>query len=95
MKDIQLLGVALLILGILVVAGYGLYHFAMEEEIPLFMRAGVMAVILGIAVILASLVRERLMDLKKENQYKSDNHEPSRKILRKPRRLRRLSRKRK
>jgi uncharacterized integral membrane protein len=88
MKDSQFLGIVLFVLGILIIAGYGLYYFAIEDEIPLFIRAGVAAIILGIVVILISLIRERLMDLKKEEQYKPADHKPLKKITKKARRSR-------
>jgi len=71
MKNIQILGVSLLVLGILIMVGYGLYHFAIAEDIPLLIKTGVIVIFLGIVVVLLSLIRERLRDLKKEREYKA------------------------
>ncbi len=71
MKNTQILGVSLLVLGILIIVGYGLYLFALAEDVPLIIRTGVIVIFLGIVVVLLSLIRERLRDLKKEREYKA------------------------
>ncbi|UCD07149.1 MAG: hypothetical protein JSW41_04970 [Candidatus Aenigmatarchaeota archaeon] len=71
MKNTQTLGVSLLVLGILIIVGYGLYLFALAEDVPLIIRTGVIVIFLGIVVVLLSLIRERLRDLKKEREYKA------------------------
>jgi multisubunit Na+/H+ antiporter MnhB subunit len=71
MRNVQLLGVSLLVLGILIMVGYGLYHFAIAEDAPLIIKTGVIVIFLGIIVVLLSLIRERLRDLKKEREYKA------------------------
>ncbi len=76
MKTSQFVGVGLLVLGIVVIAGYGIFMFAIEEDIPLFIRIGLALVAVGVALVLLSLVKERLRDLKKERQYKSNENKP-------------------
>ncbi|MFC2143800.1 hypothetical protein ACFLQO_00395 [Candidatus Aenigmatarchaeota archaeon] len=71
MKTSQFVGVGLLVLGIVIIAGYGIFVFAIEEEIPLFIRIGLALIAVGVVLVLLSLVKERLRDLKKERQYKS------------------------
>ena len=66
MDNAMEIGAALVIIGIIIMAGYGIYMFAVSEEIPLFMRAGMIALVLGIAVIIVSVMRDRIMELKKE-----------------------------
>jgi lysylphosphatidylglycerol synthetase-like protein (DUF2156 family) len=63
-------GVALLVLGILIIAGYGLYYFAIAGEIPVVIRAAVILIILGLVVVLLSLARERLEDIRGEKEHK-------------------------
>jgi len=66
MKSIQLLGVALLILGIIILSGYGLYLFATAEGVPLVITVAIVVIVLGFIILLLSLVRERLTDIKRE-----------------------------
>lgn len=66
--NIQTIGIGLLVLGIAILAGYGVYSFLIIEEIPLIVRAGSAVIGIGIAVIIIALVRERMMDIKKENK---------------------------
>ena len=76
MKTSEFVGVGLLVLGVVIIAGYGIFMFAIEEEIPLFIRIGLGLVAVGVVLVLLSLVKERLRDLKKEGQYKSNENKP-------------------
>lgn len=68
MKSFELVGVVLLVLGALIVAFYGLYQLAIIEEIPLVIKAALALFGLGLLIIMLSLVRERMSDIKKERK---------------------------
>jgi hypothetical protein len=66
MNKAELIGSLLVITGILVLAGYGLFLFAQSAEIPLLIRLGIVALFTGFLIVLLSLVRERIIDVQKE-----------------------------
>jgi hypothetical protein len=73
MDKVQTFGVILIGLSILVPVIYGLYLglVAIQDaltEIPLFIRIGIALFISGIVVVMISLVRERIIDWKKEKK---------------------------
>ncbi len=68
MKKTEILGIVLVILGAFLLAGYPLYLFVQSPGIPAIVRLGVVALFVGFLVIILSLVRERLMDVRKEKQ---------------------------
>lgn len=70
MKNIEFIGTGLLALGIIILTGYGVYNFFIIEEIPLIIRAASLIIGLGIVILLLSLIRERVMDWKKETKSK-------------------------
>lgn len=62
MKLLNIIGLVVLLSGALAVAGFGLYKFFEETEIPLIVKGGLSAIVLGIVIILFSLIRERLKE---------------------------------
>ena len=63
------LGMALVLLGVLILVGYGIYglwKFALAKGIPLLIGIAGTSVIVGIVVMLLSLVVERLEQIKKD-----------------------------
>ena len=64
MKPLNILGLIILFIGIFVLIGFWLYKFFESTEIPLIIRGGIVAIILGVIIILISLVRERLKEKK-------------------------------
>ncbi len=64
MKPLNILGLIVLFIGIFVLIGFWLYKFFESTEIPLIIRGGIVAIILGVIIILISLVRERLKEKK-------------------------------
>ncbi len=64
----QTIGIGLLVLGIVILAGYGIYGFLAIEDIPLIIKVGSTVIGIGITVIIIALMRERMMDIKKENK---------------------------
>ena len=64
MKQINALGVGFVILGIIILLIYGLYIFLMSEEIPYFVRIGAILLVIGLVIVLLSLIRERVQEIK-------------------------------
>ena len=64
MKPLNILGLIILFIGIFVLIGFWLYKFFESTEIPLIIRGGIIAIILGVIIILISLIRERLKEKK-------------------------------
>ena len=59
MKPLNILGLTILFAGVAALVGYGLYEFFRDSSIPVVVRLGIIAIILGIIIILASLIKER------------------------------------
>jgi len=64
MKFLNILGLTLFSLGIMVLVGFGLYKFFQDTTVPVIIRYGIIAVILGVVIILISLIKERLKEKK-------------------------------
>ena len=62
MKTLEILGAALFVIGILTSMGYGLYVMFAASELPLFIKIGVILAIIGAAIILISVVRDRMKE---------------------------------
>ena len=62
MKPLNILGLTIFFAGSLTIAGFGLYKFFEDSTIPIVVRLGIVAIILGVIIILTSLVRERLKE---------------------------------
>ena len=62
MKPLNILGLIFFFAGSTALAGFGLYKFFQDSTIPAVVRLGIIAIIIGIIIILASLIRERLND---------------------------------
>lgn len=65
MNRLQLFGIVVFVAGIILPLGYGLYHFFIAEDIPVLIRASSSLLFVGLIIVIISLVRERLQDLKK------------------------------
>ena len=66
MRFVRVLGLILLISGILLFVGFGLYKFFEAKDTPLIIRIGSTGVILGIVLILISLIKERIKESSKD-----------------------------
>jgi len=64
MKFLNILGLTLFFLGFVALNGFGLYRFFQDPTIPVIVRYGIIAIILGVIIILASLIKERLKEKK-------------------------------
>ena len=60
MKPLNILGLTIFFGGLLTIVGYGLFKFFEDTTIPVVVRLGIIAIILGIIIILISLIRERI-----------------------------------
>ena len=69
MEKIKTLGVVLIVLGLLIISGYVGYLFFIETEIPLYIKAGGLVVLIGIIILFISLIIEQTKkgDFKKED----------------------------
>lgn len=65
MRKVYLAGLLLLAAGAIILAAYGLYHFLRASEIPIVVRAGVASILVGIGIMLYSLIKERLKEVRK------------------------------
>jgi hypothetical protein len=63
------LGAALLISGISVAAGYGIYELA-TESLPGPLKGAIIAIALGFLVLLIAVIRDRLRPSREEEQLK-------------------------
>ena len=64
MKTLNILGLVIFSAGVLILAGFGLYEFFKDIEIPQIVKWGIIIVILGLIILLISLVSERLKEKK-------------------------------
>ena len=62
MKPLNILGLTVFSAGVLVLIGFGLYKFFEDSTVPVIVRWGIIAVILGVIIILISLIRERIKE---------------------------------
>ncbi len=70
MDRIEFAGAILIMLAIVILAGYGLYMFVQAADVPVIIRIGIVALVVGFLVILLSVTRERLLDLRLEKRKK-------------------------
>ena len=77
MKTTKLIGLTLFGGGALVLLGYGLFEATQElwadPEVPLVIKIGFVALILGLLVLIGVLIAERTKDSKKET-YDNDHN---------------------
>jgi len=62
MKPLNILGLTIFFAGLLAIIGFGLYEFFKDLTIPIIVRMGITAIILGVIIILISLIKERLKE---------------------------------
>ncbi len=68
---IKKLGLAILGISLLILIGTGLYKFftsiLRDASIPVIVRIGITGIILGLIILLVSLIKERMEDIKNDN----------------------------
>ncbi|UCD02727.1 MAG: hypothetical protein JSV63_02985 [Candidatus Aenigmatarchaeota archaeon] len=62
MKKIEAFGSVLIVLGVGILGGYGLYMFLQAPEVPILIRLGAVTVIIGIVSIFISIIKERIVE---------------------------------
>ena len=62
MKPLNILGLTIFFAGSLTIVCFGLYKFFEDSTIPIVVRVGITAIILGVIIILISLAKERLKE---------------------------------
>ena len=62
MKPLNILGLTIFFAGVLTLIGFGLYKFFEDSTVPVIVRYGIIAIILGVIIILMSLIRERIKE---------------------------------
>ena len=62
MKPLNILGLVIFSGGLFALISFGLYKFFEDSTVPIVVRWGIVAIILGVIIILISLVRERLKE---------------------------------
>jgi membrane protein implicated in regulation of membrane protease activity len=67
MNRTQTLGISFLLVGILIPLGFAVYAFIVSD-LPLMIKLSATFIFIGFSIILLSLVRERLEDIKKERK---------------------------
>ena len=70
MDRIEFAGAILIMFAIFILTGYGLYMFVQAADVPIIIRIGIVALVVGFLVILLSVTRERLMQLQIEKRRK-------------------------
>lgn len=59
MKNI---GVVLLIIGIIILIGYGIYELISDLLMPMVVKISIIALIMGIIIIISALIIEKIKD---------------------------------
>ena len=62
-------GLVLLLLGIVVVIGYGIWEMMQDDTVPALIKTAIAAVIVGVLLLFVSVLMQRLQD-RKEDPYK-------------------------
>jgi len=57
------------VVGILIVLGYGIYEFAIDDEVPALVKTGVTGIAVGIVLLFLSILRQRII-ASKSDRYK-------------------------
>ncbi len=75
MDKIQTLGIVILGAGLLLFPAYGIYVLSgkiqeLVSEIPLVIRVGIFLLFSGLVIVMISLIRERIIDWRKEKRNK-------------------------
>ena len=67
------IGGAILIAAAVVIAGFWVYAITTSEDMPALLMAALIAIPVGLAVLLAAVIRDRIINKKKENFLEVDN----------------------
>ena len=67
------IGGAILAAGLLVLGGFWVYAIVRADDVPLLIKAALLALPVGLAVFLAAALRDRIIQKKQENFLEVDN----------------------
>ena len=67
------IGGAILATGVVIIGGFWVYAITTAEDMPTLLLAALIAVLLGLAVLLIAVIRDRINHKKKENFLEVDN----------------------
>ena len=67
------IGGAILATGVLILGGFLVYTIISADDIPLLLKAALLAVTVGLAILLAVVVRDRINQKKEENFTGTDD----------------------
>ncbi len=75
MDKIQTLGIVILAVGLLMFPAYGIYVLSgriqeLVSEVPIAIRVGIFLLFSGFVIVMISLIRERIVDWRKEKKTK-------------------------
>jgi len=66
MKRLEAIGSVLVIMGVGLLSGYGLYLFIQASDVPVIIRLGAVVIFAGILIIVLSLLRERFIEKRRK-----------------------------
>ena len=67
------IGGAILVAAAAVIAGFWVYAITTAEDMPALLMAALIAIPVGLAVLLIAVIRDRIINKKKENFLEVDN----------------------
>ncbi len=67
------IGGAILAVAAVIIGGFWVYAITTAEDMPTLLLAAFIAVLLGLAVLLIAVIRDRIIHKKKENFLEVDN----------------------
>jgi len=62
MKPLNILGLIIFFVGLFAIVFFGLYKFFEDSTVPVLIRWGIGAIILGVIILLFSLIKEKIKD---------------------------------
>ncbi len=72
-RVIMWIGGAIFAFGALVIGGFWVYAITTDEDMPVLILAGFLAVLVGLAVLLIAAIRDRIIQKKQENFMEVDH----------------------
>ena len=67
------IGGAILVAAAVVISGFWVYAITTAEDMPTLLMAALIAIPVGLAVLLTAVIRDRIINKKKENFLEVDN----------------------
>ena len=67
------MGGVILAAAAVIIGGYWVYGIATAEDMPILLMVGLLAIPVGLAVLLITVIRDRIVNKKQENFLEVDN----------------------